>query len=119
MSDQELYEIARQRIDSRNRRWMWWSIHLAGLVAYVGLFILLADSVYSQIAVAVLVAWGGLFAMHSILLGMAESRTNDIQGEIAKLREQVYEKPKRLQLAEDGELVEAETQNEVYRAISR
>ena len=47
------------------------------------------------------------FVMHCILISMAESRANDIEKEVAKLREATaYEKPKRIELTDDGELEE-------------
>jgi hypothetical protein len=54
-------------------------------------------------------AWGGIFTFHTIIAAMAQSRDGDIEGEVAKLREaagDIYEKPKRLEVGEDGELVE-------------
>jgi hypothetical protein len=116
MSEQELYEIARDRIDRRNRRWTWWSVHLAAFIAYIGLFIMVTINEFSSLALFGLLAWSGVFTMHCITLGMAESRDNDIAGEIAKLRRvnETYEKPKRLALGEDGELVEMEQEKEKY-----
>jgi hypothetical protein len=109
MSDHELYELAEKRIDRRNRRLTFLGLHGTALTAYVGLFIVLANTAYVELAVAALVAWGGLFVLHCILFGLAWSRDDDITSEVAKLRKAVeYEKPKRLTLAEDGELVEAE-----------
>lgn len=110
MSNDELYEIARQRVDRRNRLLTILGVHGAALTAYVGVFIVLASTEYAQLAVAGLVAWGGLFVLHCILFGLAWSRHDDISGEVAKLRKAMdYEKPKRLALAEDGELVELDT----------
>jgi hypothetical protein len=119
MSDDELYQLAQQSIDRRNRRVIFLGMHGAALTAYVGLFILLANTEFVDLAVAVLVAWGGLFVLHCILFGLAWSRDDDITSEVAKLRKAVdYEKPKRLALAEDGELVEAEA-NDALEAKSR
>lgn len=108
MSEQEFYEIARRRIDQRNRRWTIWGIDLAGLIIMVAALILLGDTAYATIAAAVFMAWAGAFTFHTIVAAMAQSRESDIEGEVAKLRAAVlvYEKPKRLALDEDGELVE-------------
>jgi hypothetical protein len=106
MSEQDLYEIARQRIDRRNRRWTLWSINLAGLIFSLALLILVSETAFATAAAALFMAWGGAFTLHTILAGMAQSRDGDIESEIAKLRDAVYEKPKRLELSDDGELVE-------------
>jgi hypothetical protein len=107
MSEQELYDIARQRIDKRNRRWTFWAIDLAGLILSMAALILLGDSVYATVGAAVFMAWAGIFTFHTIIAAMAQSRDKDIEGEVAKLREAVeYEKPKRMELTEDGEILE-------------
>ncbi len=56
----------------------------------------------------------GVFAVHSIVTWMAENREGDIEKEVAKLRAAFDdEKPKRLELGDDGELVEMdETERE-------
>jgi hypothetical protein len=109
MSDPDLYEIARNRIDRRNRRWRLWAINLAGLIIVVGAFILIVDTPLWSIGLFAMLAWIGQFVLHTITLGMAESRDDDIEKEVAKLRDAVYEKPKRLELSDDGELIELET----------
>jgi hypothetical protein len=107
MSEQELYEVARQRIDARNRRWKWWSINLAGYLISIGVFIVLMMADQVGIGLLMFMTWTGVFVLHCILIGMAESRANDIEKEVAKLREAAsYEKPKRLELSDDGELEE-------------
>jgi hypothetical protein len=109
MSEQELYDIARQRIDKRNRRWTFWAIDLAGLILSMAALILLGDSVYATVGAAVFMAWAGIFTFHTIMAAMAQSRDKDIEGEVAKLRDAAgafYEKPKRMELTEDGEIVE-------------
>ena len=108
MSEQELYEIACRRIDQRNRRWTIWGVDLAGLILTLAALILLGETAYVTLAAAVFMAWAGVFTFHTIVAAMAQSRDKDIQDEVAKLRDavSVYEKPKRLELAEDGDLVE-------------
>jgi hypothetical protein len=40
------------------------------------------------------------------MLWLSETRQNDIDSEVARLRQTDYEKPKRLELSEEGELVD-------------
>jgi hypothetical protein len=106
MSEQEIYEIARRRIDKRNRRWTLWGIDLAGLILAVSALILLGETVYVNFAAAIFMAWAGVFVLHTIVAALGHSRDSDIESEAAKLRGAVYEKPKRLELTDDGELVD-------------
>ncbi len=109
MSDHELYEIAKQRVNQRTRRWMLWGVNLLGLIFSLTMVILLGDSVYSNTAVALFMAWMGAFAFHSLLAWQAEHRTGDIENEVVKLRAAMdYEKPKRLEISDDGELMDVE-----------
>lgn len=107
MANQELYEMARERIDRRYRRWRLWAFNLAGLIFTVALLVLLSDTGYEPIAAALMMTWAGQFVAHTILVGMAHSRDEDIEKEVAKLRDAAFEKPKRLGLSEEGEIVEA------------
>lgn len=102
MNNDGLYELASQRIDRRNRRWTLWSVNLGGLILSLALLILVGNTVTA----AIFMAWAGVFTLHTILATMAHSRDQDIEREVARLREAVYEKPKRLELDEDGELVD-------------
>jgi hypothetical protein len=111
MSEQELYEIARQRIDRRNRRWTLWGVNLAVLLLCLGAFIGLVNTALMNISMFLFFAWTGVFVLHTIVLAMSESRDKDIEGEVAKLRNAVYDKPKRLELSDDGELVEFEDED--------
>jgi len=109
MSNQELYEIAQQRITRRNRRWTLWAIDLAGLIMTVAALIFVSDTPYETLAAAVMMGWGGIFVLHTIVTAMGHSKENDIEKEVAKLREalpEVYEKPKRLHLTDDGEITD-------------
>lgn len=111
MSEHELYDIARQRIDKRNRRWTFWAVDLMGLILSLAALILLGQTEYDTLAVSVFLAWGGVFTFHTIMAAMAQSRDGDIEGEVTKLRDAagaLYEKPKRMELTEDGEIVEHE-----------
>src|SRR5262245_13986956 len=108
MSDQDLYEVARNRIDRRNRRWTLWAVHLAAFLAYVGLFVAIAETEFVLLGVFGLLVWSGVFTLHTMVLAFAESREKDIQKEVAKLEAFGYEKPKREELTDDGEWVEDE-----------
>lgn len=119
MSEQEIYEMARQRIDRRNRRWTLWAFNLAGLILVLSALILLGDTAYADIAAAVFMAWGGVFTLHTILAALGHSRESDIESEVAKLRGAVYEKPKRLELTDDGELVDLEDWDENESKVKR
>jgi hypothetical protein len=119
MSEQELYQIARQRIDKRNRRWIFWGVDLAGLTVALGALILSGETGSATIPAAIFLAWGGIFTLHTIVAWMAQSRDEDIEGEVAKLRDAVYEKPKRLEVGEDGELVERDNWEYEEEATSK
>lgn len=119
MSEQEIYEMARRRIDKRNRRWTIWAFDLAGLILAVAALILLGDTVYVQLAAAIFMAWAGVFVLHTIVAALGHSRDNDIESEVAKLRAASYEKPKRLELTEDGELVDLEDWDEGEAKVKR
>jgi hypothetical protein len=106
MSDQELYDIASQRISRRNRRWTLWAVDLAGLIMSVAGVVLLSDSEARRIAVSVMLAWAAIFVLHTFIVTMAHSRDEDIEKEVAKLRDATNEKPKRLRLTDDGEIME-------------
>ena len=110
MSNQEIYEIVERRIDQRNRRRMLWAIDLAGLVLALAGMIAISEragnSVYGDWAAAVFIGWGGIFTLHTIMLWLTETRQSDIDSEVARLTRVDYEKPKRLELSEEGELVD-------------
>jgi hypothetical protein len=105
--EDEIYEVAKQRIDQRNRRRMLWALDLGGLTLSLALVAL----VESPITAALFLAWGGIFTVHTILMVMANTKSRDIEREVARLRAASaatasYEKPKRLELGDDGELIE-------------
>ena len=109
MSEQELYEIAQRRIDKRNRRWTFWAVDLLGLILSLAALVFFGKTGYATIGAGVFLAWAGIFTFHTIVTAMAQSRDGDIEGEVAKLRDAagaLYEKPKRMELTEDGEIVE-------------
>jgi hypothetical protein len=106
MSQQELYEIASKRIDQRNRRWTLWAFNLGVLILSVAGIVFVGDTAYESLAAGFMLLCAGVFVAHTIILGMSESRDGDIEKEIAKLQDYAYEKPKRLELSDDGELVD-------------
>jgi hypothetical protein len=107
MSEDELYELARQRVERRNRRWMLWGIDLLLWLVYIGVIAGFRDAIPRELSITVAVAWMGVLTLHGIVIGMSQSRDQDITAEVERLREAVYnEKPKRLELDEDGELVD-------------
>ena len=109
MSEQELYEIARKRINKRNRLWMIWGADLMLWLAYIGVFAGFKDVIPRGIGTTIVVIWMGALVLHGIYTSMAQDRDQAIEGEVERLRQAIYEeKPKRLELSEDGELVEFE-----------
>lgn len=108
MSDHELYEIARERIDRQYNRWRLWAFDLAGLIASVAAMLFLISTPFKMFAIAGMIMWAGVFTLHTIVAAMAQSRDADIEKEVAKLREATgswyYDKPKRL--SDDGEIVD-------------
>lgn len=111
MSEHELYEIARQRVAQRQRRWTLWSVDLLGLIGSLVALIAFGERGYANLLAAIFIGWMGLFAVHTILAYMAENRESDVAKEVAKLRTALeYEKPKRLELSDDGELVDWEAE---------
>lgn len=108
MSEQELYEIARKRVLRRNRRWTFWTLDLFVMILSLVALIL---SNGNMLVVAGFFTWGAIFTAHTIILAFAESTEGSIENEVVKLRkayERDYEKPKRLELGEDGELTEVD-----------
>lgn len=112
MSDDELYELARNRINRRTRRFLLLGVNffafLLFVAAYAGLGI-----VPSNVGKFITLVWMGVFILHVILLGVTQYRKEAIESEVAKLRELMYdEKPKRddvtsrLRINDDGELID-------------
>lgn len=123
--DRDLYEIAQQRVNRRNRRWILWGLDLTLLIFTLAGLIFLGDSVHATLAAALFFGWGGIFVFHSLLLAMAESRERDIEKEVARLRSaygtaaETYSKPKRLELADDGELIAADVPHDSNRPVEQ
>lgn len=106
MSEEQLYKLARQRVNRNTRRVLLLGLNILGFLLFVGAFAGFAI-VPRSAGVFISVAWMGLIVLHVLLLGVLEYRKEAIESEVAKLREMIYEeKPKRLELGEDGELID-------------
>jgi hypothetical protein len=106
MSEDQLYQLARQRVNRRSRRFLLLGVNffafLLFVAAYAGLGI-----VPSNVGRFITITWMGVFVLHVILLGVMQYRKEAIEGEVENLRREIYgDKPKRVDLTEDGELVE-------------
>ncbi len=117
MSEDQLYELARKRIDRRNRRGILLGVDFFAFLIYVGAFVSLYNVIPHGLGVFIALAWFGVLAFHVIFLSVTQNRDEAIEQEVAKLREQVWEKPKRLDLDDnDGELIDfPETSSEKSR----
>lgn len=116
MSDHELYELASKRVHRRNRRWMLWALNLGVMILMLTGLIMARGS---QAALTLFLGWGAIFVTHTIILAFAESTDGSIESEVRKMRralaDELYEKPKkRLELGEDGELIEVEFEEAAY-----
>jgi len=107
MSDDQLYELARKRIDRRNRRWLLWGANLVAWLIFIALISITNSPIPEDLGKFIAIAWGGLFMLHGITLGVTQNRDQQVEKEVERLRLAVYdEKPKRLELGEDGELID-------------
>ena len=64
MPDEELYEIARSRIDRRNRRWLLLGADIFAFMLYVGAFVSLCGVIPRGLGVFIAVAWVGVLVLH-------------------------------------------------------
>ncbi|HVU09669.1 MAG TPA: hypothetical protein VHD90_00270 [Phototrophicaceae bacterium] len=116
MSEDLLYELARNRVERRNRRWVWWSVDFAGVVLMLALVALVGNTAFGGAAAALFLAWGGLLALHTLWMARMRHHDSDIEREVARLREASgFEKPKRLELSDDGELIDFPEQSQDKR----
>jgi hypothetical protein len=106
MNDRDLYAVAEARMNARMQRWRRWSYTLVATAASVGLYVVASDGPYQSLALGLMIVMGGILTGHTVLTGMAESNADSLDKEVAKLRAAAYEKPKRLELTDDGELSE-------------
>ncbi|MEO8396208.1 MAG: hypothetical protein ABI700_24655 [Chloroflexota bacterium] len=107
MSEDQLYEIARKRIDRKNRRWLLLGVNFFLFMVYIGAFTMFTG-IPRNIGAFMALAWLGVLVLHVFIINVTQNRDEAIDGEIAKLREALeYQKPKRLELTDDGELSES------------
>ncbi len=105
MSETELYEIARRRVDRRSRRYLLWGVNIILWLTFVGVFAGFKDAIPRGPGILIMIVWMGVVGFHGVLLQVAQGRDQAIDGEVERLRQALYEdKPKRLDLNEDGEL---------------
>lgn len=108
MSEDQLYELAQRRIDRRNRRWLLWGLNFLGLMSWFAFVAAFSDRMPDGFGEMIAIIWMGVFVLHGIVAGLAQTRDGEIEREVLRLRQMLYdEKPKRLALSEDGELVDA------------
>lgn len=111
MHDDELYELARQRVNQRNRRMIGLGVNVFAMFVYLGIFSAFGSVIPRGIGALIAITWIGAVAFHAMLLSITQNRADSIDREVERLRQQVYdEKPKResesrLELTDDGELV--------------
>ncbi|GEM_PF-2024446 len=119
LSIEDIYDIAEKRINRRDRLRMFWAADLTVMILVLAAMIALSNTAASELAVVLFFVWGAIFTFHTIGFGLGENRQSDIDSEVAKLLAAVerYEKPKRLALSDEGELVDSAslTQDEVRR----
>jgi hypothetical protein len=108
MSEDQFYELARQRIDRKNRRWILWGVDFLVFLIFIGAMVSFRD-IPHNVGTFIVMAWFGVLVLHGVIISMTQNREADIASEVAKLRQaaDVYEKPKRLELSDDGELSES------------
>ena len=94
MSEERLYERARQRIDRNNRRWMVWSVNFIAFLLYVGALATFSG-IPHNVGEFMLQAWFAVLVLHTTAIVLMQDEEAGIDGEVAKLRRTVFEKPKR------------------------
>ena len=94
MSEERLYEQARQRIDRNNRRWLVWSVNFIGFLLYVGV-LATYSGIPRNVGETLLQAWFGALVLHTTAIVLMQNEEAGIEGEIAKLRKTLFAKPKR------------------------
>ncbi|MFN8530414.1 MAG: hypothetical protein U0670_17570 [Anaerolineae bacterium] len=107
MSEQELYDIARHQIDRRRRRYWLLGINAMLWLAFIALRVGFPEVIQPRIGTVIIIIWMGLLGLHGISILLALGREEAIEGQVEHLRRAIHdEKPKRLELGADGELVE-------------
>lgn len=107
MSEDQLYAMAQRRIDRRNRRWLLLGVNFLGLMSWFAFVAAFGDRMPNGFGEMIIIIWTGVLILHGIVAGLAQTRDREIEREVSRLRSMLYEeKPKRLALSEDGELVD-------------
>ena len=105
MSEDQLYEVAQKRIDRKNRRWLSLGVDFLLFMLYIGAFTMFTG-IPRNVGAFFALAWMGVLVLHVFVVNIANNRDEAIDSEVAKLRDAIYEKPKRLGLSDDGELTD-------------
>ncbi len=108
MSDDQLYELARKSVTQRNRRLFLLGADVLAFFIYIAAFVSLYGVIPHDLGIFIAIVWIGILAFHGMVVTTTQSRSGQIEQEVERLRAAIYEKPKRLELDEDGELVEFE-----------
>ena len=108
MSEDQLYELARKRIDKRNRRWLLLGVNFFFFLMYVGAFTAY-QGIPRNVGAFFALVWLGFLVLHVFYLNITQNRDEAINIEVAKLRDTIYEKSKRIELTDDGELTDIDS----------
>jgi hypothetical protein len=106
MSDDPIYELARKRVNQRIHPWILLGVNFFAFMVYVGIIVVLYNVIPHNLGAFGALIWLGVLVLHAVLLVITQNRDEAIEQEVARLRDLVYEKPKRLDLGDDGELLE-------------
>ncbi len=108
--DDELYALARQRVNKRNRLLYLLGADVLAMFIYLAAFAAFRDRIPHDVGTFIAVVWVGVVGVHAMMTGVLQNRGSQIDAEVERLRQAIYdEKPKRasrLELSDDGELVE-------------
>ncbi len=88
MSEDRLYELAHQRIDQKNRRWMLWAIHFVAFLMYVGAFTAFSG-IPRNVGGFMEQAWFAALVLHSVGLVLTQDEEDGIAGEVGKVRKPI------------------------------
>jgi len=103
MSEEQLYQLARQRIDRKNRRWLLWSVNFFAFLLYVGAFTAFSG-IPHNVGEFMEHAWFAGLVLHTVLIVLTQDQEDNVGSEVAKLRKATGEKPKRREFSDYGDL---------------
>ncbi|MEP7292799.1 MAG: hypothetical protein ABI835_13535, partial [Chloroflexota bacterium] len=112
-----------KRVDKRNRRWLLWGVDFLGFMSWIAFIVAFGDRMPDGLGEMIAIIWMGVLVLHGVVVSMTQNRDQEIEGEVARLRREIYdEKPKRslerLQLNDDGELIDEDTSADKVRRDS-